>query len=63
MDDCREAIITWLASIDVVIGMNCFILDFSTQYLFGTICYNFISVHIWLCAWACLPDDQWKMLI
>lgn len=63
MDYCRETIITWLASIDVVIWMNSFVLNFTTQYLLGTIRYNFICIHIWLCAWACLPDDQWKMLI
>ena len=64
MDGGREDIICGLRLVDVVVGMNRILAPHLTpEHLNCPICDDFIDVHIRLCAAACLPDTEWKMVI
>lgn len=63
MHNSREAIITRLTHINMIIRMNELIPNFSTQNLNGPISNNLISIHIRLRAGARLPNNQGKLII
>ena len=58
-----EAVIAGLTSVDMVIGMNQFILNFSTKDLGRSVGNNLIGVHVGLGSWTGLPDNQREVII
>lgn len=63
MHDSWETVIAGLTSIDMIIGMNQFIFNLSSQDLSRSVCNNLIGIHVGLCSWTGLPDHQRKVII
>ena len=63
MHHSRIAVITGLASVDIIIRMNRFVPKCTPKNLDGSIGNNFIRVHVRLGSGSSLPDDQWEMII
>lgn len=63
MDNRRETIITGLATIDMIVGMDCLIFDLPAQDEFGSVGDDFVGVHVGLRARACLPDYQREVVV
>ena len=65
MHHCREAVVTGLTAVDVIIGMNffLFLIGFWSKDLWCSSCYYLVRIHVWLCTWTCLPNNQRKVTI
>lgn len=59
----RKTVIAWLAAINIVVRMHCLGADLSTEYLYRTVRDHLVAVHVWLGAWACLPNYEGKVII
>lgn len=63
VNDCWKRIIRGLTHVYMIIRMNMFITEFSSQYLGGSICDHFICIHVGLCSRTCLPNNQRKLIV
>ena len=54
----------YLAFVDMVVRMDrSFASHLAIHHFNSSVANNFIHIHIWLCSWSSLPNNQWKMIL
>ena len=48
--NCREAVVAGLTSVDVVVGVNQFSTDLSSEKFDGSVSNDFVGIHVGLCS-------------